>query len=404
MLRYTIHQALFWFADCGINSFAVTYLEGKGFEIPLIGIMMFCGNCLSFSVQMFLADFADRNADKNSLPILMSILGAISLASLFFIRAASLSTPVFFILYMLLLACFDMEIPLMNSTCVYYAEKGYKISFGIPRGVAAFMYGVASLLFGFLMRDFGIEWMPNVTILIFVLFIITSITYPKVNPEERNLGGADAAVAEAHTDALGILPFIKKYKWYAMSLISIALFGLVHLSSENYLIEIFKNVGGDSSNVGVALFIATTIEAPVTLVAMWAMRKAGAKKIWILVGISFMLKMTILFFARSVTAVYLGQVTQLTTYSLIPPGQVYYSNQCVGEADMVKGQSISTAAYVLGCAIGNLLGGIIVGNFGVKTLLVMNFVLAFVSVAVAAVCVPKALAEREGISDDKLRN
>lgn len=399
LLRYSIHQVLFWMAYCGITSFAVTYLTGRGFSAAMSGAMMFSGNVVSFILQMPLADYADRHASKNSLPFLMTLLAAVSLISIFLIRTAVLSAPVFFILFTLTTACFDMEIPLMNSTCVFYASKGYRISYGIPRAAAAIMFGAASLFIGFAMSDWGIEWMPNITIIGFVLFIIVSITYPRVD-------GADTPAAEnkEQDDSLDLAAFFRQYKWYTLSLLSIVLFGLVHISAENYFIEIFKAVGGDSSNVGVALCIGTVLEAPVAVIGMWAMRKAGAKRIWLLVGISFAVRMSILLCARSVMTVYLSQIIQLTSYGLIPPGQVYYSDRCVSEADMVKGQSISTAAYVLGCALGNLMGGILVDGFGVRFMLAVNIGFSVISVIVAAICVPKALAERKEVSDDKLRN
>ena len=44
-------------------------------------------------------------------------------------------------------------------------------------------------------------------------------------------------------------------------LLGILLLGMFHAMTENYLIAIFERLGGGSSNVGVALFIPTVVEA-----------------------------------------------------------------------------------------------------------------------------------------------
>ena len=59
--------------------------------------------------------------------------------------------------------------------------------------------------------------------------------------------------------------FFKKYKWYCISLLGIMLLAMFHAMTENYLIEVAGRLGGNSSSVGVALFIATVVEMPVFL-------------------------------------------------------------------------------------------------------------------------------------------
>ena len=80
--------------------------------------------------------------------------------------------------------------------------------------------------------------------------------------------------------------------------------------------------------------------------------------------------------------IYMIQLLQATSYTFLSPIQMYYANNKVGAADMVKGQAFSTAAYTLGCAAGNFAGGQLLSGFGLRTML-----LAGIAIAVAGTLV-----------------
>jgi len=67
---------------------------------------------------------------------------------------------------------------------------------------------------------------------------------------------------------------------------------------------------------------------------------------------------------------------QATSYSFLSPTQMYYANAKVSAADMVKGQAFITAAYSLGCAIGNFTGGQLLQIFNVTALLIAGIAMA----------------------------
>ena len=72
---------------------------------------------------------------------------------------------------------------------------------------------------------------------------------------------------------------------------------------------------------------------------------------------SFLAKAVLVFFARSITAVYAIQLMQTCTYAILCPAQVYYAGSKVQTSDMVKGQAFLTAVFSLGCSAGSFLGG-----------------------------------------------
>ena len=71
------------------------------------------------------------------------------------------------------------------------------------------------------------------------------------------------------------------------------------------------------------------------------------------------------------------------------PTQLYYADSKVKPADMVKGQAFITAAYTLGCAIGNFTGGQLLDAFNVRVLLYAGVAMAVAGTAVFFLTVDK---------------
>ena len=164
--------------------------------------------------------------------------------------------------------------------------------------------------------------------------------------------------------------------WYCVSLLGVMLLAMFHAMTENYLIEIAGKLGGDSGSVGIALFVATAIEAPVVIYFEKIRKYISDSWLLRLAGLSFLLKSVLLLLAPSVTAIYFIQLLQATSYSFLSPTQMYYANAKVSAADMVKGQAFITAAYSLGCAIGNFTGGQLLQIFNVTALLIAGIAMA----------------------------
>ena len=164
---------------------------------------------------------------------------------------------------------------------------------------------------------------------------------------------------------------------------------MFHAMTENYLIEVFAPLGGDSGSVGIALFIATLIEMPVLIYFTQVHRRLGHSLLLKVAGLSFLLKSFLLLWAPSVAAIYAIELLQATSYAFLSPTQLYYANDKIAPADMVKGQAFITASYTLGCAIGNFIGGQLLEFFNVRILLLAGIVMAAVGTVILFFTVDK---------------
>ena len=157
---------------------------------------------------------------------------------------------------------------------------------------------------------------------------------------------------------------------------------------ENFMIAIMQRLGGDSSHVGTALFIACISGAPVIFLFQAFRRRCKNTTLMMIAACAFLAKSVLIFFSRSITAVYLIQLMQTCTYAILCPAQVYYAGEKVQTSDMVKGQAFMTAVFSLGCSCGNFMGGQLL-NFGVDALLAFGMVTAFLGTVILGLTVNK---------------
>ena len=351
--RYTVQQMAYWAAAAGIMSFASAFLLAKGFGESQVGILLAAGNLLSCALQPLLADRADRVGGNILKQLIVGLTGLcmICFGSLLFLP---LSRPLFGLLYLLGIFTFDAMMPLLNSICVSYNSAGYPINYGFGRGIGSFAFSIAALVIGEAIAGWGADWMLWIVLILLAGLILVTLGYPSISPTQTE--------ARSQTDECCSLPeFFRRYKWYCVSLLGIMLLAMFHAMTENYLIRIAGRLGGDSSSVGVALFIATIVEFPVLLYFERIRKYISDQRLLVLSGFSFLLKSLLLLAAPSVTAIYCIQLLQATSYGFLSPTQLYYANGKVARADMVKGQAFITASYTLGCAIGNSLAAIEAG-------------------------------------------
>lgn len=379
-LRYTMQQCAYWAAAAGVVSFATAFLLEKGFAASHIGILLASGNLLSCASQPVLADIADR-IGGNIVRWFIAGLTAVSIFCFASLQLLPFPETVYGLIYLLGVFAFDAMNPLLNAVSVSYNRIGYKINYGVGRGIGSFAYAVSALVIGKVMAGFGADWMIWISLALLGANVAATLGYP---------GLMETASEKAkRSDCCSVPVFFRRYKWYCVSLLGVMLLAMFHAMTENYLIEVVSPLGGDSGTVGVALFVATAIEMVVIVNFDWLRTKISDTWLLKLAGLSFLLKSVLFLMAKNVIMIYGIQLLQATSYSFLSPTQLYYADAKVNPADMVKGQAFITAAYTLGCAIGNFTGGQLLDMFNVRVLLYAGVAMALVGTAVFFLTVDK---------------
>jgi len=365
--QYTFHQMAYWATAAGVMSFATAFLLQKGFAASTVGVLLASGNLLSCGFQPVLAGWADRTGG-NVLKWMTAGLTLVSAACFASIQLLPLPQTVFGLLYLLGVFAFDAMNPLMNALNVSYMTNGYTINYGLSRGLGSLAYAFAALGIGKVMARFGADWMIWISLGLLAINAAMALSYPSL---VTTVSGE-----KKENDCCSVPVFFRRYKWYCVSLLGVMLLGMFHAMTENYLIEIVTPLGGDSGTVGVALFIATAIEAVVLVYLDRIRSKISDNWLLKLAGLSFVLKSVLFLVAGNVMTIYVIQLLQATSYTFLSPIQMYYANNKIGAADMVKGQAFITASYTLGCAAGNFTGGQLLSIFDVRALLLAGVLMA----------------------------
>lgn len=352
-LRYSITHFTHWAAGTAAVSFATLYLMNRGVSAGVAGTLLALSGLLSCISQPFLAAAADR---AKKMIIVNMLIGMTLVCCLCFVLQLIPGLPVMAagIFYMFGIWSSDAMVPILNALSVAYQDAGYEINYGMGRGVGAVASAVSALGVGFIIAKLGTVWM-----ILFLLFfraagIFALIGYPRI---QKNSSFKNRKTTEKTENSCTLLQFVGRYKWYCASLFAVLFLGMFHAMTENYMIAIMEKLGGDSSNVGVAIFIASMVAFPVICSFSFLYKRMKVTVILKIAAVSFLVKSILFYFAGNVTAIYFIQLIQITSYAFLAPAQVYYANEKVNSSDMVKGQAFITAAYALGCSAGNFAGG-----------------------------------------------
>ncbi len=352
-LRYSITHFTHWAAGTAAVSFATLYLMNRGVSAGVAGTLLALSGLLSCISQPFLAAAADR---AKKMIIVNMLIGMTLVCCLCFVLQLIPGLPVMAagIFYMFGIWSSDAMVPILNALSVAYQDAGYEINYGMGRGVGAVASAVSALGVGFIIAKLGTVWM-----ILFLLFfraagIFALIGYPRI---QKNSSFKNRKTTEKTENSCTLLQFVGRYKWYCASLFAVLFLGMFHAMTENYMIAIMEKLGGDSSNVGVAIFIASMVAFPVICSFSFLYKRMKVTVILKIAAVSFLAKSILFYFAGNVTAIYFIQLLQITSYAFLAPAQVYYANEKVNSSDMVKGQAFITAAYALGCSAGNFAGG-----------------------------------------------
>ena len=378
--KYSLTQFTFWAAVTGAESFATTYLLGYGVPSATVGLLLAAAGLLSCLTQPVLAGIADKS-EKFLLPKIM--LGMTILSTLCFsaLLIPQISAMVAGLCYMAGAWSSDVMIPFTNALCICYTQQGFSTNYGAARGIGAAASACSSLVLGFVIARLGSTWMILLLVLFRILFVLLLCRYPKIKKitVTQDIAGSSCSIQE----------FFSRYRWYCVSLLGIALLGMFLTITENYLIAIMGALGGDSSHVGIALFISSLVVSPT--IFFFSKIRANVKDVNLLkiAAISFLMRSVCLYFAKDITTIYLVQLLHISSYGFMHPTQVYYANASVHNNDMVKGQAFITAAYALGCSGGNFLGGLLL-PYGVSTILFAGIIITLAGSLILFLTVDKS--------------
>ncbi len=390
-IKYSFLQSAYWISQCSIFSFAAVYLHYKNFDNVQIGLVLSLAAVLSIILQPLVASFADKSKTISLRHIVIALMCIVfALALILFILPDS-----FFLIAFTFVCINAIQFtlnPLFNSLALEYINKGIPMNYGLARGMGSITFAFTSYIIGLFVNQFG----PNILLTAFLLsysFVILAaynfkLSVPKSiastsnlhnsTDENSNRESTDEKVEGNTTYApTGILTFFVKYKKFSLQLVGLMLLFYSHNLINTYLINIIEHVGGDSSNMGIALSVAAAFELPAMAGFIFLVKKIKCNKLLKISAFFFFVKVCIAWLAPNVFTVYLSQAFQMLSFALFTPASMFYVNSIIDEQDKVKGQSmLGVATMGIAGTIANITGGKILDTIGVSDMLLLGTIIA----------------------------
>ena len=373
--RYKAMQGLFWMLFCVSSGFISLYLQGRGLGNAAIGSVTAFFGILAAFFQPLLGGITDQSSRLTWRRMILILAIPYLLICIAMPLIPGAWAGALFMGLLILLG--NTIMPFINSAHFYYSHAGEYVNFGVARGIGSGLYAFFALLIGFLVERFGIEMVPISGILIGVLFIVVVSRMPPLKE----------TIAEAPRENKLQKGFLLRYPSFTFMLLACLLMLTTHNIVNTYLLQIIQSLGGNSSQLGIALAIQAVVEVPVLFGFSKLLKRFRPSSLMLTAAIGFVLKALLYAMSSSVFMVYFIQLAQMISFALFVSASVFYTSEIMAKADQNTGQAYMTSMIAAGTVLGSLSGGWMLELSGMTTMLAVNVIIALVGVGFALISI-----------------
>lgn len=367
-IGYGLAFGMYFSTYCIIASFNSVYLLAHNYTNTEIGILIAVGNLVSVAMQPFLANLADRSKRLSvfQISIIVSILMMLFAVFTLVLHGRSV---VLFVAYLILFAVHASLQPLLNSMDQTLAVRGVSVDYGICRSMGSLFYSGTSALASMIVVRAGVGALPIVTEIGTVLMILGLLVLHTV------YRGAVTDSADGSRQALKAAPditmgeFISRHKLFLVLTVGVFLLYFDHQIINFFMLQIFRNVGGDASQMGMYYSIMTLLEIPTMVAFTWLTRRFSTSFLLKLATIGFVLRAVTMVLAGNTLLMMLTLAVHPIGFPLFLPTMVRYIDEIMDRREAVRGQSLYIIVVTISGVIASATGGVILDRLGVSPLL-----------------------------------
>ncbi len=359
---YTAIQILYFAAFSVPCCFSTAYLLNRGFSDGQIGIILGIACLLNVVFQMAIVSFVERTGMRagNVVVGVHVVTMAVALAMLF----ASGGGVLFAVLFTIWSVMVQSTVSFVCALYRGYHERGIRINFSAGRGFGSAAFSLGSLAGGHIIEAVSPDVIPVLYIVPCLLFCIVVLLFHAPNVEEKQVASVTPTQKRI---LLREYPQFYAFLWGAIFIIT------SHSFMQTYLLQILQRVGGNSANLGTAIFISAMMELPAMVLYRKMADRFGNRKLLIFAGFVWVLKNFWIMLAPNVYSVYAAELLQFAGYAIYVPAGMRYVAHTLPDSEYLKGQAMIFSAYTVGSLIANIIGGPMLERLGLDvTLWVMQ--------------------------------
>jgi len=345
-------QIGFWAMFASIVGYQTALLLDRGFSNGEAGLMTSVRCLAGIVCQPLLGGFADRHPEF-PLKRIVSLSMLLSLGvSVWYWLAPGMGLGETALVWAVIGGLEVSSYPLMDAMAIQFINAGMPIRYSLGRGIGSMAYAVTCVILGLQTQAMGVESTLITHAVLVAAVIALTITYPTFRAAPA---AADAPPAEKPHSVWYLL---RNNPPFNRMLVAILLGLTACLPMSNFLVNVVESRGGNSADLGVALFIMGGFELPTAFFFQRMLRRLGSGKLILISMVFTVLKAVALLLSFNLATVFLAQPLQMLGYGLFTPASVYFVNESVPEADRVRGQ---TVMMVASNGMGGMLGSYISG-------------------------------------------
>lgn len=364
---YAAVQGCFWMGLGICINFAAVFLQYCGFSNSELGLIMALGNIAGIVISALTASIVDSSS-RSALARCIWVLYALEALCLGICALAPGRTLLIAAVYCVYMGCCVSVNPLNTEICTRLSLSCGSINYGAARGIGSVAFAAMAAVMGVLINSLGAECLP-VAGLIFTLAQGTLLAV--VSPWLKALPLNGRPAAESMEKASSFLEFIRGNKRFCILMLGVAALFFSNNTSNNFLINVVRNVGGDETALGgITAFMALT-EVPVMFLYDRITRRVNCPATIRIAAAFFVVKGLAIALSGSVGALYAAHSFQALSFAVIIPAMVRYVNLYIAPKDSAKGQSLSFAMTSLGSIFASSFGGVLYDDFGVNAALLV---------------------------------
>lgn len=370
--RYNLLHLFYWFAYCCINGFIAIFLQYRGLSNTEIGIVT-GASCIG---TIFIFPLVSSLLNKIKNLTIKQLVTYISLLTVIVYLALSfLTIPIIplMILYTLMYALLLSTVPLLTMIAMNYINEGWYVNFGLARGIGSASWAASAFIFGQVI-SFIEPWILSLG---YLFFIALTLLILHTLPEQKSAGANSSKQGS-------IFDVIKNYKVFFCLLIGFGFMFAGATTLSTYLINIVKNLGGDTSLYGICMFFMAFSELPFMTMAPKLMKRFNSLTLILIASIFYVFRNFTICLAPNLVILIIGMMFQGLSYGLFTGVITYYVTYNLDSNDQLSGQTLlGIMTSGIGSTLGNVLGGILQDTFG----LTMMFSFVYFATAIGAIIV-----------------
>ena len=399
---------------CAAIAYAAVYLQGLGYSNAELGLIIAAGNLLGSLLGPGLSSVIDRSPKVNASMLVMPLLliQAVTeiLLAAFPVKSAVL--PLIYVLY--IAACLTANSLYLKqySDAVY---QGRFIDYGFARGMGSAAYVAATPMLGNLVKYTGVRAIPLLGLAFTGFQLLSFLAIRKqIGPEEENAENAAAGNAPAENAASGNAPaenaasgnapaenaatgnasaenaegspenaaaagagngsteraenntsgtgktmgeFIRTNPRFFVLLLGTAILFFSHNTINTFMINVVRNVGGDTATMGVFDGLLAAVEIPVMMFYTTLFRKKNCRSLLCAAFLFFIMKAAAVAAAHTVPLLLVSAILQAPSFALYTSAIVPYVAEEIAYEDSAKAQSLAYTMTTCGAVLASLISG-----------------------------------------------